>query len=234
MRLLKLCSIVACVALMVACTVSESFAQRGGGRRGGGMRGMQSSPVMLLGMEEVREELKLEGDAMDKLADLAEDFQADLREEAMAIMQDAGDDREGAMKELAEVVKEMSEDVMKEVKGMLNDKQMKRLNQLHVQRMGVNALMDPTIKKELKITDEQTEKIEKAMADAQSEMREAMMEMRDSGNFDREAFMEMRQESQEKMAAIGDKVLNDEQKKKLKEMKGEKFEFPQGGRGRGR
>jgi len=219
---------------MVACTVTESFAQRGGGRRGGGMRNMQSSPVMLLGMEEVRKELKLEDDAMEKLSDLAEDFQADMREEVMAIMQDAGDDREGAMKEVAEVVKEMSEDVMKEVKGMLNDKQMKRLNQLHVQRMGFNALMDASIKKELKITDEQTEKIEKAMADAQSEMREAMMEMRESGSFDREAFAEMRQESNEKMAAIGDKVLNDDQKKKLKEMKGEKFEFPQGGRGRGR
>jgi Spy/CpxP family protein refolding chaperone len=169
-------------------------------------------PMMLLGIEDVRKELKLTDEQTKKL----DEFRKKQQEMFSGMRDLSAEERRKKMQEMQSKMQEMN----KEVTAMLTPEQSKRLKQLQLQAGSVmQALNNEEVKKELNLTSEQTDKI-KAIAD---DMRAQMNELRQGGGGDRQ---EMAKKSEELRKSTETKVmgvLTDEQKAKWKELMGEPF-----------
>jgi Spy/CpxP family protein refolding chaperone len=203
---------------VVALVASPAFAQQGGG-------GFQLGGVRLLQNKSVQEELKMTDEQKEAVKKVADEYGPKLREAFQNM------DREKAQ--------EIQQAQTKASLATLKPEQVKRFKQIDLQVSGLVALGREDVQKELKLTDEQKNKIKEISENLQKEMREIFQ---DAGQ-DREK----RQEAQKKIATMRteafDKVkaaLTDEQKATWKEMVGEKFEIklepgrPGGGRGKGK
>jgi Spy/CpxP family protein refolding chaperone len=207
----------------VAALAIPALAQRGpfGGGMGGGGIGFLATN------KSVQKELKLTDDqvkkidaAIKEINDKHQDDRAKIREL----------DQSERFEKMQELNKTISEEQTKELKGILDEKQMKRLKQIQLQQRGPMAFNDEAVQKDLKITDDQKDKIKTINEDAMAEMREAGQNAFQPDATDEEkkaAFKKLR----EKMTEINKEtmkkvegVLTDEQKKAWKEMVGEKFE----------
>ena len=179
MKSLKLNLAITLSMVVAGMVVESAWAQgRGGfGRSMFGGGGGDVSEVSLLSMEEVLDHLQddyeLSDDAKKEILANAEDAQDELAEERRAIMGDMRnmdqDERTAAMEELQDVTKEINTDTFRTIKKQLNKKQLGRLNELKVQRMGVAALHDAVIQEMLEFDDEQVEK----MKDVQDKSQES-------------------------------------------------------------
>lgn len=220
------------VSVVVLACIGSAFAQGGGqGRRGGmmqfGGRG-GGSPVMLLQREDVQGELKLTDDQKSKLSGIRDKMQDRMREAFQAAAGGGGQpDREKMMAEMQKVTAE----IQKEVDGILNEDQKKRLRELAVQRAGNGAVMMPDVAKELGITDAQKTKIQ-ALQQKQGEATQALFEKMRSGELDRDQMREKMEGNQKALDEEIGKILTEDQKTKLKAMAGKPFTFAQD-RGRG-
>lgn len=120
--------------------------------------------------------------------------------------------------------------------AILKPEQMKRLEELVLQRQGSGVLGNAEVAAALGITDEQKERIAKTRQESMEANREQMRELAQGG--DREAarakMTELRKAADDKVYA----VLTDAQRKKLDGMLGTPFKFPEnaqfGGFGGGR
>jgi hypothetical protein len=234
------------VLVLIACVASAQ--PRGGqGRRGFGGRGFgrfgapQTSKSALLGIEEVQTELGLSSEQKKQVNVLW----ADLREQARSgggggnfrelqnLSQEERAERFAAARKRAEDSRKQAED---KIAKILDAKQLQRLDQLQLQRDGLNAFNRPEIAKRLGLTDDQQAQMRKIRQAARPQGRGGFGGRGQSDEDRRAAFARM-QETREKMQADILAVLTDEQKKKWTEMKGEEFEFPRrqgfGGRGGG-
>lgn len=227
----------AVVVMLVAA--SDAAAQRGGGRGFGGV-----SHMGLLRVEKVQEEINLTEEQQEEVRAARQELREDRegqggggqnfrdlsdaeRQEFIARMQERRQERAKAEKE--------------KLASILNEEQMKRLNEIYLQAAGAQALENPEIVAALKITDEQKEKLADAQEEARNTRREQMRELFQSG--DREAAREKMAEVRKETDAIILAVLTDEQKQQLEQMKGKAIELTQedlgrasgfgGGRGRG-
>ena len=230
--------IVAVAGMIMLLGAHDLMAQRGGGggRRGGagGQRGGVNAnlPTQLLTIKEVQEEIGINDDQQE-LVEKAEKLNEDMRAEMREIFSGGGGDRDAMMEELREYVEELTEDANKII-AKLDDDQRDRLRELRFQQLASRGslLSDDEAKEVLGITEDQAKEIQQVMDDGQTALREAMQEARESG--DREGMREIMQESQEETMENVMEVLTDDQKEKMEEMQGEKFEFPQRQRQRGR
>lgn len=248
MKSLHLNLVVTLVMVVAGMAAQSAWAQgRGGfgGRMFGGMMGGGSvSEVNLLAMEEVLDHLQdsyeLSDEAREKIMGHAQDAQDELQEERRAIMSDARnmgqDERAAAMEELQEITEEINTDTFRTIKKQLNKKQLGRLNELKIQRMGVGALQDPVIQEMLEFDDAQIDQMEAAKKKAEERGREMMEDMRaqfqSGGGFDREAMRESMMQMQEANRKDVMDCLTDKQKETFEKMQGEKFDFPEPQRGR--
>ncbi|MEZ6127244.1 MAG: Spy/CpxP family protein refolding chaperone [Planctomycetaceae bacterium] len=248
-------ALMACLAATLFTAIAE--AQPGGGGRGGrgGFGGFGGgftiSRAQLLGSEDVQAELKI-GDGQS--ATITAALEA-YREERNAARPDFGSFRDMSEEERTKAFEKMRKDgealnkkTDEVLNALLEPEQIKRLDQIAVQarlRMAMTAtLKSDEMRKELSITDEQLAKvdeIETAAAEARRKMFEDARAAgggrgdgnRGAGGGDpRAAFEKSRQEMTDKVMA----VLNDDQKKKLDELKGKEFELDMrslmgGGRG---
>jgi hypothetical protein len=117
--------------------------------------------------------------------------------------------------------------VMKAIKEVLNDKQIKRLHQIELQVADTQAFVkNESLRKELKITDSQTKNIEEVLADTRKEVEEMMKEAKSGGNFKgmMEKITGINKEAKEKVMG----VLTADQKKAYKQLIGEEFKFEKG------
>ena len=250
MKSLKLNLAITLSMVVAGMVVESAWAQgRGGfGRSMFGGGGGDVSEVSLLSMEEVLDHLQddyeLSDDAKKEILANAEDAQDELAEERRAIMGDMRnmdqDERTAAMEELQDVTKEINTDTFRTIKKQLNKKQLGRLNELKVQRMGVAALHDAVVQEMLEFDDEQVEKMKDVQDKSQEKQREMMEDLREQmqsgGGFDRDAIRESMTELQDSNKKNAMDCLTDKQKKTFDKLKGEEFEFPErqrGGRGRG-
>jgi hypothetical protein len=114
--------------------------------------------------------------------------------------------------------------------------QLKRLNEIYVQRAGVNALQDEDVAKQLAISDAQRQQMTKVRDDYRAKRSELFQG--GGGGGDQEArmakFAEMRKAEDEQILGL----LSAQQKTKFDELKGKPFEMPEdairnafGGRG---
>ena len=236
--------IVVCTVLLMLVTASAEAQRRGGMRGQRGQGSQEQIMIQLLAMKEVQKELKMGEDFADEMKDVMEDVREGMQEamtELREEIQDAGgfremdeDDRRKLMEKMNKMRKEVNDEAWKSISKKVSKDQMKRLNQLVLQRQGTAALFAAKMRKELEITDEQFRKMSEKNKELVQDLNDAIQEARQDRDFEamQEAQAEYREES--KKAFMG--ILTDKQKKKYKEMMGEEFKFParQMRRGRGR
>jgi len=197
---------------LLVLLASPAFAQPPGGR---GM--FQPNAAMLLRDPKVKEELKLTDDQKAAFEKIDEKYKSKF--------EDAQGDRE----KMTELFKSASADVDKVVADSLKPDQRKRLNQLLVQRSGINAFSKDDVKTALKLTDTQ----EKDIKTTQDELRKDREDLFKDVGEDREKRAEAGKKVQAMQKEAMDKIVEgftDDQKKEWKELTGAKFEFaPFGG-----
>jgi Spy/CpxP family protein refolding chaperone len=207
---------VALVATMVL--TSGALAQRGGGGfgRGGG------GGINMLRMPEVQTELKITADQKTKVEALMEKLRGQ-RGDFQSL-------RDLSQEERAKAMAERRAAETKELAAILNADQMKRYDQLRLQRTGMSALAEKEVADQLSLTADQRTKVQEIMQAQAVEMRSLFQG--GGGGGDREAMRakmeEMRKQTDTKLAAL----LTDDQKNKWKEMVGAPFTFPAPGTAR--
>ncbi|HZV07151.1 MAG TPA: hypothetical protein VE999_18865 [Gemmataceae bacterium] len=103
------------------------------------------------------------------------------------------------------------------LKNTLTPEQCKRLNQIAMQVAGLLWVMRSDVAAELKLTDDQKQKIRTLHREAHKEAQEALRS--NNGTVEEEKFRELRQANRKRLMS----VLTDEQKTKWREMAGEQF-----------
>ena len=214
---------------------------RGGfGQRGGGPGGFGGGdPTFgLLRNDAVKEEIELMPDQEEAIGKLMEqgrgerpdfDFRNASEEERREFFEKMQADRE-----------ERSKKMKMQLEEVLLPDQMERLEQIVVQVRGVAAFRDEEIASKLGITDAQKKELEEVGQKVREEMQAKGQELRDSlrdGGNREEAFAKMRElfaEGQELAMEKAIAVLNSSQRAKYDDMKGKKFEMPEGQFGFGR
>jgi Spy/CpxP family protein refolding chaperone len=232
MRLGRLLLAVGVVALLT----TPALAQRG---RGGAGRG-GNSIGQLAQNKSVQEELKVNEDQAKKVKEALDKVREDLKDDYAKIGRGGrrgggGGGNNASPEERTAARKKTGEAEEKAVKGVLDEKQMKRLQQIHVQQEGIAAFQDDEgVVKALKLNDEQKDKIKAISADLQKEMGNLFGGGgggRGRGNPEtQQKIQSLRKEAMTNAT----KVLNDDQKKTLKDLTGEPFEVKpdQGGKPR--
>lgn len=211
------------VALMAAVAPAQERGQGRGGAGGFGAGGFGGAggKIGLIQSEQVQQELKLTDEQKSKVGEVA----ARVREAGPQRGQGGGQvDRE----QLRERMQAMSRVVAEEEKKLdeiLNDEQKNRLEQISLQVTGVRAIARDEVASKLGLSDEQKEQVQAALRAQRGQFGGGQGQQRpDAG-----AVRERRQQLEEQVLA----VLNDEQKQKWEELKGEAFELQRrGGQGR--
>lgn len=194
-------------------------AQRGGMMMGGGAAG---NPVMILGREDVQEDLKLTDDQKEKLADYT-DMQK-MFPKMMSAAQEAGISREDMRSEKGQkFFKDYQEKIRKEIEGILTPDQAKRWNEIAIQMAGNMAVARPEIAKLVGLTDDQNAKIKDLQKKQGEAMQGLIQQMRD-GELTREDLQEKMKKNNEILDSEVGKLLTEPQKAKLKELGGKHFE----------
>jgi Spy/CpxP family protein refolding chaperone len=219
--------VVAGISMLAGFCCSVAQAQRPGGGRGfGGFGGMMNSSSALMGIEEVRKELKLSDAVGDQIAAAVQA----TREEIMSGVnfQDMTDaDREAMQKRSEEANKKFDEMLIK----TLTPEQQSRFSELRLQREGSGAFAREDVAKKLNLTDDQKSSVKKILEAAVV----PPINFFEASQDERESFMNKSREAREKATRDLAALLTPEQSATWKKMVGEKFEFPAGfGGGGGR
>jgi Spy/CpxP family protein refolding chaperone len=170
---------------------------------------MQMPRFILLMDPAVQKELKLTDEQNKK-----------VKEETADLYQEGPDGSKQLMIGPGQDLDEIDQRIEKHLKP----EQIKRLNELHLQRMGYRGLTLPRVAKELKIGGDQEAKIESIMEEYQRKLMEKVQEQQQEGGVIR-VTPEMMAEHDRELAKELEKVLTADQKKKWEEMQGAKFTF---------
>ncbi|HEY7423549.1 MAG TPA: hypothetical protein VH682_04835 [Gemmataceae bacterium] len=179
--------------------------------------GLFKGPGRLIADPGVQKELKLTQLQLGKLRVALAKVRQEHRDDFAKL-------RDASLVERIQIMRVVSEDARKAIGGILNAKQMKRFKQILWQESGFRALQDPEVQKELKITADQRGKFREIAQDTLKQLQESFQGGNAQGA--QERLEKIRKDAQAKAEA----VLTDEQKKTLKEMKGEPFELQRPGR----
>jgi hypothetical protein len=186
--------------------------------------------MALLRIEKVKTELQISPDQEEALAKLAEQGRGE-RPEGVDFRNMSEEDRTAFFEKMRKEQAERNKQMKEQLEEVLLPEQIERLEQIGLQVRGVQALGDDDVAAKLKITDAQKKELAEVREKLQGEMRDKMRELFASGNRDgmREAFAKVQADMEKEV--IG--VLDSGQQKQFEEMKGAKFEMPEGGFGRG-
>ena len=193
---MKRVCLLAVAALALAIFADAAQAQRRG-------RGFGRS---LIGIEQVRKELKVTDDQQTKLAEIQKK-QSAARQELFSGLRDLPqEERRAKFTELRGKFEELNKKFTAQTNKVLNADQKKRL------------LSSGDVAKALGLSDEQTKKLTAINAEYRTKSRELFQGDREGR---REKFAALRKETDETRLA----VLNADQKEKFGKMKGKKFEL---------
>ncbi len=204
--------------------------RQGGGQRPGGFGGGQAvNATALVDIKEVRAEIEM----LDSQYEELKAALTKIREDARTQQGERPNFREldeEARNKLIQEFRARAEKQLKtvdaKVKEILLPHQTDRLDEIALQVEGIRALLRDAIAKELKITAEQKEKMEKVQTDAREKMQGQIRELFQSGDREkiREVFTQMNQQTEKDILA----VLTAAQKTQFTEMKGKEFKLPEG------
>jgi len=224
MRTLVRFGVVFGIAALLANAAPVQAQQGGGGGRGGRGGPGGGGAGNLLQNEVVQKELKLDKDQIDKVKQIATDIR-EKHQDDFAGLRDLSQEERG--EKMRELMKKVGEETTKALADVFKPEQLARYKQLQLQVRGVQAFTEADVQKDLKLTDEQKDKIKTINADYDKDM----ADLRAAGDFQamRTKVPAMRKEAMEKAVA----VLTDEQKESWKSMTGKIIDIPMGGGGRG-
>ncbi len=247
---------VVAVAVVVSCgAVAEAQRGRQGpeSRPGQGPSGRpgQGGPMMMRGsfggglfgllrIEEVQKEIEL----LDEQQTQIEEYTNELRaqrggpegRERPDFRSMSEEERQKAFEDMRKRMEEHMKASNAKLKEILLPHQVKRLEEIALQRRGVNALSDPEIAEKIGLSDSQKKELEEAQAANRETMiargRELFQRGRERPDREkvREQFNKLREEADARLLA----VLTPDQMKKFEELKGEPFEMPERTFGQGR
>jgi hypothetical protein len=215
---------VALLATLVVDTVQAQEKGRGQGRRG---RGPEDA-VSLAANEQVQKELAVTDEQRAEIVKIAAAHRNEMSDLSSG---QEGLSREERAKKRAEQTPqrdEISKKYEAKLAEALKEDQFKRLKEITIQHLGARALLRADVATELKLADDQKQKIQQIVDSQSDRMRKLFADAGAGGNREEamKKFAEMRKEIEAEAVA----VLNDEQKKQFESMKGEKFELQQGER----
>ena len=167
----------------------------------------------ILSIPDVQKELKLNEEQIGKLKDVLGKVQDRYKDDAAKFAQLPP---EVQLKKMTA----FNQDNDKAVSGVLDDKQWKRFKQIRWQFNGPAALQDPDLQKELKMNDEQKKKIDGIIGDGNKRMQEISRNPYDSRQKMQEKYMAIIKDVEKK----ANDVLNEDQQKSFKELKGPSFQ----------
>jgi hypothetical protein len=217
-------SLVPCVAVaalsLLLMNVNQADAQGRRGR-GMGMGGPQGvNDLMVAGNAAVQKEVGVKPDQAEKIKDIT----ADVREEFMSAMAAAGgggagqdaspEEREKMRAKMAEVRKTVNDKFLPKLKEALDATQIKRVHEIAIQAAGAQALQDPGVQNDLKVTAEQKDKLVSINKDFQKQLAEVPRQER----------MTKMQELNEEQLAKSTEVLTKDQQAQFASMKGKPFD----------
>jgi hypothetical protein len=218
---MRLCKVLLAVGI-IALVATPALAQRG--RGGFGFGGLNRFD-QLVANKSVQDELKMDKDQVTKSDEAIKKLRdGDLKDEFAKVTpgrRGGGGGTPPTPEERAAASKKVNEAVEKALKDVLKDDQMKRLGQIRFQQMGLALFTDEDAQKALKLTDEQKTKIKAINEDLAKERRELFPQGQKPAD---DAFTKLQSLTKEAEANAA-KALTDDQKKTLKEMKGEAFEI---------
>ena len=235
---------VALLAFMVTPAMAQGRGQGGqGGRGGGGFggrggaggsmfggRGGGDMTMSLLRIEAIRTELEMSPDQEEALTKMQEQGRPERPNADFRNMSE--EERTEFFTKMRKQAEERNTKMKEQLEEVLFPEQLERLQEINIQLQGIAALRNADVAKELKITDAQKKELEEVQAGMMEKMREGMRELFTSGG-GREGMREKIEKMRADMEGDVLAVLTSDQKKKFEEMKGEKFEMPEGSFGRG-
>jgi type II secretory pathway component GspD/PulD (secretin) len=206
------------MAMAVLSVVAfDADAQPGRGGRGGRGPGGGSSPLELLGRDEVRGELGLTEDQQKAISEM----QSGLRDspefrEIIERSRSAGSDEERRA-----IFGEMRTVMDKKVDAIIKPEQRSRLTELSLQRQGMRALADPNMSGQFNISSDQQAKI--------AELNQKYDEERRAFRFNRDMSEEERDAKSDALRADFEKnvsgILSSQQRSAFEQKKGKIFAF---------
>lgn len=218
MKISKLMALGALVGVLASAVGAQGMRMMGGG-------GSMSKGMILfrfgMGEIELRSDVAKELGLTDAQKGKLDELQRKQMEQMMAMFQSG---ERPSQEEMQKMMKKRQEDEDKALKEILDAKQQGRLKELWIQRLGNSALLVPEVQKELKMTDAQLEKVKNLQA-KQGEANRAVFEKVQSGEIDRSEIREIMEKNSRILNEELGKVLDDEQRAKLKAMGGAEFKF---------
>ena len=206
------------------------FGSRGGGGSMFGGRGGGDMTQTLLRIEAIRTELEISPDQEEALTKMQEQGRTERPSGDFRNMSE--EERTEFFTKMRKQAEERNAKMKEQLEEVLFPEQLERLQEINIQLQGIAALRNEDVAKELKITEAQKKELEEVQAGMMEKMREGMRELFTSGG-GREGMREKIEKMREDMEGDVLGVLTSDQKKKFEEMKGEKFEMPEGAFGRG-
>ena len=185
-----------------------------------------------MAIEPVQKELELVDDQKSEITKITEESRQGLGDLFGGLRDLPDEERQAKDARDAGKLAARNKETEEKINKVLLDHQKKRLKEITLQVRGVAALSDAEVATALALTTDQKDQIKKVIEDgdrARNDLRQ------NAGDGDREALREkgqtIRQETEQKALA----VLTADQKTKLEDMKGKKFEIDpallRGGRG---
>jgi Spy/CpxP family protein refolding chaperone len=180
----------------------------GGGFGGGG----QSLKTTLLTNKALQDELKISDDLKEKFTKFQEAQVAEMQK--LATLGQDDDDQIARLKAQIKVIEDR-----KALLKDLSSEQTKRLEQIDRQRMGLGAFNNEKVVKELKLSDDQKDKVKTINDEMNKDMRELFTA--GFGADTQKKIASLREEAMDKAVEL----LTADQRKQWKEMTGEKFDL---------
>lgn len=224
--------------LVAAMAAPEALAQPGGGRGGrdggrdggrgpGGGSGRPSFGGFgggdILSRDDVKQELGITEDQLKQIEEARNAQRAKMGEMFQNMRNMSQEERVAAFTK-------MRDESTKAVESKLNASQVKRMQEISLQRSGYRALASDSTAKEIGLSDSQKTEVQKALS--------AYEEERRGLRFNRNLSEEERDAQQEKLEAARDKAINEvltaQQRQSFEAKKGAKFEFSEDGDSGGR
>ena len=181
-------------------------------------------PTSLLRNTQVQQELKLDAEQTEKIAEIYKKQNAKRSEQFQAIRGLQGAERQKKIAEWRKQMETAAQQTQQKLRQLLKPEQQTRLDQVALQMQGQRALQDPAIIKKLKISDQQQKQFQEIEQSALDKRKQLFQDMR-AGNLDRTKYSEKIKEISKEQEAKANGVLDEEQQARFQELKGKKFEM---------
>lgn len=230
MKRLSCALVVAVLGATLITTSAQAQPGRQGPRRGPGMMGRGlADPLMLLRLEQVQKELELVDEQKAELQKIGQQMGDEIRKMFSGMQDLTREERLEKMRELREKLQEKAEEFRKKAYDELLPHQKKRLREIRVQMLGSGALSDKEVIEALGITKDQQKKLTAIGEEVSNKVREMFRGLENLSREERRTkFRELREEmgkAREEGQKKALQVLTPPQRKKLEQLKGEKFEL---------